>query len=112
MNENASLLQQDGDFDGWEWAIVEIMGHRRHAGRTREVERFSLKMLRVDVPNKGAPAEHGWATHFYPGSALFCFTPADEATCLRMNRPYAAPARYALTGPDDGDADDQHQEHF
>ena len=30
--------------DGWEWAVVEIFGHRRHAGRTREEERFGAKM--------------------------------------------------------------------
>ncbi len=33
----------------FEWAIVEIFGHRRHAGRTIEEERFGAKMLRVDV---------------------------------------------------------------
>lgn len=53
--------------DGWEWAIVEVFGHRRHAGRIREEERFGAKMLRIDVPNKGAPAEHGWTTHWYGG---------------------------------------------
>lgn len=101
MSENANASERSTDLDEWEWAVVEIMGHRRHAGRTREVERFGSKMLRVDVPNKGAPAEHGWTTHFYPGTALFCFTPSDEATCLRMNKPYEAPARYALVGPED-----------
>lgn len=27
-----------------EWAIVEMMGHRRRAGRIEEVERFGAKM--------------------------------------------------------------------
>ena len=92
--------------DGWEWAVVEIMGHRRHAGRTREVERFGAKMVRVDVPTKGDPTVHGWTTHFYPGSALFSFTPSDEATCLRMNKPYEAASPYALTHEGDA-ADDE-----
>ncbi len=52
------------DEDGWEWAIVEIFGHRRHAGRAREEERFGAKMLRIDVPVKGDPATHGWETHW------------------------------------------------
>lgn len=86
--------------DGWEWAIVEIFGHRRHAGRTREEERFGAKLLRVDVPNKGAPAAHGWTTHYYGGSSIFSFTPTDEASALKINRPYEPPSRY-LAPPDD-----------
>ena len=81
---------------GWEWAVVEVMGHRRHAGRTREVERFGVKMVRVDVPKKGDPDAHGWTTHFYPGSALFSFTPAEREAVLAANRPYEPPARLAL----------------
>lgn len=91
--------------DGWEWAIVEIFGHRRHAGRTREEERFGAKLLRVDVPNKGAPAEHGWTTHYYGGSSIFSFTPTDEASALRINKPYEAPSRF-LAPPDDADDED------
>lgn len=30
------------------YAVVEIFGHRRHVGRILEVERFGIKMLRVD----------------------------------------------------------------
>ena len=91
--------------DGWEWAVVEIMGHRRHSGRTREVERFGVKLIRVDVPNKGDPALFGWTTHFYPGSALFSFTPADEAVCLKANKPYEPAARltYREIEQDSGD---------
>jgi len=33
-----------------EWAIVEIMGHLRRAGRISEVARFGANLLRVDVP--------------------------------------------------------------
>jgi hypothetical protein len=89
--------------DGWEWAIVEIFGHRRHAGRTREEERFGAKLLRVDVPIKGAPAEHGWTTHYYGGSSIFSFTPTDEASALRMNRPYTPPSVYIAPPADDVD---------
>lgn len=99
------LNQATAETDGWEWAIVEIFGHRRHAGRTREEERFGAKLLRVDVPNKGAPAEHGWTTHYYGGSSIFSFTPTDEASALRINKPYEAPSRY-LAPPDDADDHD------
>lgn len=60
--------QQHAEDDGWQWAIVEIFGHRKHAGRTREEERFGAKMLRIDVPIDGDPAK-GWTTIYYGGSS-------------------------------------------
>lgn len=86
---------------GWEWGIVEIFGHRRHAGRVREEERFGAKMLRIDIPVKG-DAANGWTTHFYGGASIFSFSLTDEATALAANRPYAPPslARYRR---DEGD---------
>lgn len=100
--------------DGWEWALVEVMGHRSHWGRAREVERFGAKMIRVDVPIKGDPAVNGWETHFYGGSAIFSYTPTDEASVMRANKPYEPAARYRLPAPEperdieveDGDDDD------
>ena len=97
-------LAHQREQDGWEWAVVEIFGHRRHAGRTREEERFGAKMLRIDIPNKGNPAEHGWTTHFYGGSSIFSYTLTDEASVMRANKPYEAPARRSLPAPyDEGD---------
>jgi hypothetical protein len=87
--------------DGWEWAVVEIFGHRRHAGRTREEEKFGAKMLRIDVPVKGDPEANGWETHYYGGASIFSFTLTDEASALRMNKPYEPPARYALPAPNE-----------
>lgn len=92
--------------DGWEWAVVEVYGHRKHVGRTREEERFGAKMLRIDIPNRGAPETHGWTTHFYGGGAIFSFSLTDEASALRANKPYEAPARYSLPPPDEDGADD------
>lgn len=103
--------------EGWEWAIVEIFGHRRHAGRTREEERFGAKMLRIDVPNmahigyeepttEGAKPEPKfettWVTHYYGGSSIFSFTLTDEASAMSHNRPWAPPYRAtaALPAPD------------
>lgn len=101
--------------EGFEWAIVEIFGHRKHAGKAREEERFGAKMLRIDVPTigliqaEGKPAEVGgveaWTTHWYGGASLFSYTLTDEATVMRINRPYASASRY-IAPPDryDGDA--------
>lgn len=87
MNEQAKPQ------DGWEWAIVEIFGHRTHAGRTREEERFGTKMLRVDVPVRGDAAAHGWSTHYYGGAAIFSFSLTDEASVIRANKPYEPASR-------------------
>jgi hypothetical protein len=100
------------DAPAFEWAIVEIFGHRRHAGRAREEERFGSKMLRVDVPVvvvDPEPSPEGlpivrierYETHFYGGSAIFSYTLTDEASVMRANRPYERPAPYRLAPPDD-----------
>ena len=82
--------------DGWEWAIVEVFGHRRHAGRTREEERFGAKLLRIDIPSKGDAMVNGWETIYYGGSSIFSFSLSDEETCKRINKPYEPPARLSL----------------
>ena len=109
MGEDAVSAEEPSDELGnsgeaYEWAIVEVFGHRRHAGRVREEERFGAKMLRIDVPNRGSPDEHGWSTHFYGGAAIFSFSLTDEATALRINKPYDAPSRTLL--PASGAEDD------
>jgi hypothetical protein len=94
--------------DGWEWMIIEIMGHRRHAGRAREEERFGTKMLRIDVPCfGGSPALNAerpegpqlpsrWETRFYGGASIFSISLTDEETVMKMNHPYAPPARITM----------------
>lgn len=100
----------------YEWAVVEIMGHRKHAGRVREEERFGAKMLRVDVPTiiLAPPAEDGgqpvttvekWTTHWYGGTSIFSFTLTDEESVMRINRPYYSPQRY-IAPPHDNDFDE------
>lgn len=87
--------------DRWEWGIVEVFGHRKHAGRICEEERFGAKMLRIDIPVKGDPAANGWTTHWYGGSSIFSLTLTDEASALRANKPYEPPGRYALPARDE-----------
>jgi hypothetical protein len=82
--------------DGWEWAAVEIFGHRCHAGRIREEERFGVKMLRIDVPVNGDPQKHGWKTHWYGGASIFSLVLTDEASAMVANKPYDAPALHRL----------------
>ena len=89
--------------DGFEWAVVEIFGHRSHAGRIREEERFGNKMLRIDIPTDGDPAK-GWTTHFYGAASIFSVALSDEASVLKFNRPYVSP--YRLTAPRATEEDD------
>lgn len=102
--------------EGWEWCFIEIMGHRSHWGRCREVERFGAKMVRVDVPIDGDPVAKGWATHFYGGPSIFSFALTDEQTVLKRNKPYAPPSRYALPAPgtpdDRTEEDEENQENY
>jgi hypothetical protein len=85
---NGATIEQrvalPAESDGWEWAIVEIFGHRRHVGKAREEERFGAKMIRIDVPKLGpAPDEVTWSSHYYGGSSLFSYTPTDELTVMK-----------------------------
>ena len=80
--------------NGWEWAIVEVFGHRKHAGRTREEERFGAKLLRIDIPVKGDAAVNGRQTIYYGGSSIFSFALCSEEAAIKANKPYEPPARY------------------
>lgn len=110
MSEAAEAIPEpQAEANAWEWAIVEIFGHRKHAGRIREEERFGAKMLRIDIPTvdtEGKIAE-AWTSHWYGGSSIFSMTLTDEPTVLRANKPNAwdTPARLSYE-PDEDDTDD------
>lgn len=72
-----------------EYAIVEIMGHRKLVGRISEVERYGVKFLRVEPMFAGSVM--GVETFVQPGS-IFCLTPIEHATAVR----YAPTERYNL----------------
>lgn len=82
------------------WAIVEIMGHHRTAGRIQEVQQFGASMLRVDRPH----ADGTWTTEFYGGSAIYALRPCQEDIARRAaaqmyeERP-VAPLSYRLPAP-------------
>lgn len=84
-----------------EWAIVEIMGHNRTAGRCQEVTRFGAVMLRVDRPHDDGT----FTTEFYGGSSIYAYRPCAEALArhaagqLYENRPIA-PLDYRLPPPE------------
>lgn len=96
-----------------QWAIVEIYGHRRHAGRIRAEQKFGTEMLRIDVPQfAGAdqPEPSEWVTHWYGAAAVFSITLTNQKTVEKINRPYGLPGRYHLEdhSADDGGEHDDH----
>lgn len=94
-----------------EWALVEIMGYHRTAGRISEVERFGAKMLRVDMPLPDGE----WATKLYGGSSIYGITPCTEevarATAERLGDPRPiSPLGYRLPAPTIEDAPDDDEQ--
>jgi hypothetical protein len=101
-----------------EWAILELMGHRKEAGLVREVSIGGASFIRIDVPGKNVP----WiATQYYNPSAVYCMTPVSEALARQVALTYepAPVTRYELPAPpppaaakidDEEDLDDSDEE--
>lgn len=84
-------------FEGW--AIVELMGHRRIAGRVSETEIAGAKLLRVDIPGDGPD---DYATQFVGGASIYCLTPTTEEmarAAARSSRPEPV-TRWELPKPE------------
>lgn len=65
-----------------EWAIVEVMGRLKLAGKVTEQTMFGTAMCRVDVyvGDATSPA----VTRFFGGQALYGVTPVAEAVARRF----------------------------
>lgn len=85
-----------------EWAIVELMGHRRLAGYLTETEIAGKGFLRLDVPNGDTTA-----TQLYNPASVYAITPTSEETARRVAElsqpapvtPWELPERPSLSGP-------------
>lgn len=68
------------------WAIVELMGHVRVAGRVSEEERFGVKIGRIDIPQ----ADGSFVTQHFGGGSVYRITYVGEAEARAValaNRP-------------------------
>ena len=60
-----------------QWAIVEIMGHQRFAGRVTEQSVGGCNFVRVDIP---AIDDKQAFTKLFGQASIYCITPVDEET--------------------------------
>ena len=63
------------------WAIVEVMGNKKIAGLATTEVFGSTSMLRVDIPET---KNNQPFTQYYGMSSLYCISPVDEQTAIRM----------------------------
>lgn len=111
------MSEQQG-FDSW--AIVELFGHQKIAGRVSEQPMAGTTFLRVEVPETNRSAAY---TRLFGAGAIYGITPCteEEATSI-LNRGWgfshpefatkALPAPVRTGGPDldDHDEDDEDDE--
>jgi hypothetical protein len=79
-----------------QWAVLELMGHRRLAGRVTEEQIAGAGVLRLDVPGEDGQPD---VTQFYSPAALYCITPTTEAIARQLAKRYRPEPvhRYELT---------------
>ena len=66
MGENAAKFE--------EWAVVELFGHNRIAGKVSEATIGGCAFVRVDVPETAKPAY----TKYFGNGAIYAMTPCEE----------------------------------
>ena len=57
-----------------EWAVLELMGHRRLAGKITDAVIGGGAFIRIDIPTK----DGNKATQFYSPGSVYCITPTTE----------------------------------
>lgn len=65
-----------------QWAVVELMGHVRLAGRVTEENLFGTALGRVDVPT----SDTEFLTQFFSGSSVYRITPVSEEAARQVAR--------------------------
>lgn len=76
-----------------QWAVVELMGHVRLAGKLSEEERFGSKMGRLDIPQG-----EGFVTQYFGGSSVYRVSIVTEevARAAAKNTAYAPVSPWEL----------------
>lgn len=111
------------------WAILEIMGHIRHAGLVRSETFGATAFFRIDIPampeqREGTRVKDATpaCTKLYGAGSIYCLTPCTEEFA-RKALEQQQPARYEplalpvpgfemLDNEDDDDDDDDEEGRF
>jgi hypothetical protein len=67
-----------------EWAILELMGHRRLAGKVSEAAIGGGAFIRIDMPMR----DGSMSTQFYSPGSIYCITPTTEDIARTMSLGY------------------------
>lgn len=81
-----------------QWAVLELMGHRRLAGLVTDEEVFGVSLMRLDIPGQDGEKP---ITQYYSPSSLYCLTPTTEEVARSVaahNRPQLV-NRWELPAP-------------
>ena len=63
-----------------EWAILELMGHRRLAGKVSDAVIGGGAFLRIDIPGEDGKQ----TTQFYSPGSVYCITPTTEEVARQV----------------------------
>jgi hypothetical protein len=66
-----------------QWAVVEVFGHKRVAGRVTEATIGGQSFVRVDVPGTDNVLAF---TQFYGQGSIYCLTPTTEEIAREVAR--------------------------
>lgn len=87
------------------WAIVEILGRRKLAGRIKEERRYGAEGITVEVPRGRlipvlgeAPVPAFLPPIFHPGAALYAVSEVSEAQAREAARSYEVDQTLELLG--------------
>lgn len=104
-------VQSPAKFESW--AIIELFGHQRIAGKVTEQTIGGCAFIRVDVPACDGVAAF---TKFFTQGAIYALTPCDEPAAMAAVKyfraqpinPFVLPVDRQLPAPDyDEDLDDE-----
>lgn len=82
-----------------EWALLELMGHRKLCGFVREVTLAGHGLLRIDI--YAGDQEKAELTQFIAPASLYCLTPVSEEVARRFAQAHTVTpiSRYELPAP-------------
>lgn len=63
------------------WALVELMGHMRIAGRVTEQPVGGVSLIRVDVPDTDGNTAY---TRMYGAAAIYCISPMNKELVVKL----------------------------